>query len=111
MKLWLDDERDPEQDLIQTKFGSESGMLWVTTAEEAMEWIVCGGVDFISFDNDLGTPHAEGMDLASWIEEMAFFGTIPKMEWRVHTANPVAEKSITQAMRNADKFWKTKGKD
>jgi len=39
------------------------------------------------------------------VEEEAYFGRIPRMEWRVHTANPVGGARIIMAMRAAEGFW------
>lgn len=93
-KLWLDDLRPMPSDFD----------IWAKTMEEAQSYINNGNIGFISFDNDL-SQEKEGRHLASWIEEGAFNGTIQKMVWRVHSANPIGAKEIEQAMINADKFW------
>jgi|GEM_PF-1272151 len=64
-------------------------------------------VSVISFDNDLGdkTPGTEGRDVATWIEEAAFSGVIERIEWRIHSANPVGRSAIEAAMAKADQFW------
>lgn len=36
MKVWLDDERDPQDPSIQEDFGARPDMIWVKTAEEAI---------------------------------------------------------------------------
>lgn len=96
-KLWLDDLRPMPLDFD----------LLATTVDEAQDYIINDSVGFISFDNDLAQ-EKEGRHLASWIEEGAFNGTIQKMGWRVHSANPIGAKAIEQAMINADKFWDEK---
>lgn len=94
IKLWLDDLRPmpPEFDM------------WAKNVDEAKAILNQGDVEFISFDNDLAEEQ-EGRHLASWIEEKAFNGNIPPMDWQVHSANPIGAKAISQAMQNAERFW------
>ena len=105
MRLWLDDERDPAVWCALEESGAEKDMVWVKTVEEAKELLMTGDVTFISLDNDLGFNQKEGSILSSWIEEQAYFKKLPRLKWAVHTANPVAHKYITMAMKNADGFW------
>jgi hypothetical protein len=104
VELWLDDERDPNDPLIQKDFHSRPGMVWVKTVPEAKEIIKQGNVSFISFDNDLGQPE-EGYDLAKWIEEEAYFKRLPPMEWAVHSQNTEGQRFIIMSMNNATKYW------
>ena len=102
--LWLDDERDPEDRLIQEMFDSFPGMLWVKTGFAAIRRLKSGEVRYISFDHDLGTG-LTGHDVAKWIEERAFNGDILRIGWNVHSKNPQGAKDIIAAMTNAEKFW------
>lgn len=102
--LWLDDNRDPSDPKIQKLFGSKGTEVWVKTVPEAKVYLSQGIVASISFDNDLGTPE-EGRHLADWIEEKAYNKEIPRMVWRVHSANVDASPRIQAAMRNAERFW------
>jgi hypothetical protein len=104
MDLWLDDERDPKNPIIIQNFGSSPSMVWVKSVPEAKELVSTGGVNFISFDNDLGLPE-EGKDLAKWIEEQAFNNNLKPIRWRVHSMNSIGRKEIIIAMQNADRFW------
>jgi len=104
VRLWLDDVRDPQNRQIQREFGAKGDELWVKTVEEAKKYLIIGNVTFISFDNDLGLSE-EGGDLAKWIEEKAFHKELPKMDWTVHSKNPVGAKNIYMAMMNANKYW------
>jgi len=113
ISLWLDDNRDPSDPKIQELFGAKGDEIWVKTVDEAMKYINAGNVDFISFDHDLdneGERPSEktGYDLAKWIEEGAFDGSIGQMGWNVHSRNPVGAKGIVDAMTNADRFWEEK---
>ena len=98
MKVWLDDERPmPEEFDVHVKTAQEAITL-LATAD--------GAVTLISLDHDLGDEHAAtGHDVASWIEEEAFKGTLQKFEWRVHTGNTVAYERMYQALENANKYW------
>ena len=104
--LWLDDERDPQDEVIKLKFGAKGNELWVKTADEAIEMLKSGKVAHISLDHDLGPPEAgTGYDVAKWIEEKAFGEELPQLEWRIHTQNPIGESNMKQALQNADRFW------
>lgn len=104
MKLWLDDERDPKSNKIQSLFGADGDEIWVKTIEQAIYYLKQGIVESISLDHDLGYQKT-GLDLANWIEENAFNGNLERLIWSVHSRNPVGAKKITQALRNADSYW------
>lgn len=109
MKLWLDDERDPKDPYIQGEFGAEGDEIWVKTAAEAIRYLKSGNVTHISLDHDLGPKSAgTGMDVAKWIEEQAFHGTLPRLDWDVHSMNSVGLLNITRAMMKSDEYWKPK---
>ncbi len=96
MKLWVDDERPMPLDFD----------IHVKTAREAIAQIDTGKITVISFDHDLGEEE-NGYTVASYIEAGAYFGTIGKMELRIHSANPVGVKNIQLAFQGARKFWNT----
>ena len=93
MKLWLDDMRDPVDH-------GHTDAVWVKTAEEAIEILRTGKVRFISFDHDLGTV-LDGNDVAGEIEKLVYEGEIKLPLWKVHSANPVGSREITQTMESA----------
>lgn len=106
LKIWLDDERDPRDPKIQFNFGSSGDEIWVKTAPTAIYYLKQGCITSISLDHDLGPPNAgTGMDVANWIEEQAFHGTLPKLTWSIHSKNPVGSKNMYKAMSKADEFW------
>lgn len=105
IKLWLDDERDPKNPEIQSKFGAEGDEVWVKSAGTAIQYLKQGNVESISLDHDLGSGCGTGMDVAKWIEEQAFHGTLPRLWWAVHSMNPVGRKDMTRAMKKAEEFW------
>lgn len=103
-ELWLDDERNPDDPLIQELFGARPGMIWVKTVPEAKKYLSEGNISFISLDHDLGQLES-GYDLAKWIEEEAYFGRLPQFSWAVHSQNAKGKDNIVAAMKNADRFW------
>lgn len=106
MKLWLDDLRDPDELNIQEAFGAEPGMVWVKTAREAIAALKSGNVSYISFDHDLGAASfSSGYDIAKWIEQSAWYGSLTRLAWTIHTQNPVGRARILAAMTNADLYW------
>lgn len=111
VRLWLDDERDPKNAMIQKCFGAHGDEVWVKTVEDARKIIIDGYKDkskqvvYISFDHDLGDGNRDGIDLAKWIEEQAFYNRISFISWNVHSANPSGAKNIKTAMESANRFW------
>ena len=102
--LWLDDERDPNDPKIQELFGAEPGMIWVKTAHAALSRLKSGHVRWISLDHDLGTT-TTGYDVARWIEERAFHGQLPRLDWSVHSMNVEGTKAMRAALLSADLYW------
>lgn len=107
MKIWLDDERDPTKKIWQDEKNAEPDMVWVKDPEEAIRLLKSGVVTLISLDHDLGTT-LTGYDVAKFIEESAFNGIIPQLNWRIHTDNPRGYWDIAKALLNANKFWQQK---
>lgn len=99
MKVWLDDI-DPmpiEYDIH------------VFTAKEAIELLESKQVVLISLDHDLGEPEDEkgnGYQVACWIEKNAYFGKLPKLDWKIHSDNPVGISKMRSALANAERYWK-----
>jgi len=104
MKIWLDDERDPSDEFIQGEYNADKDMVWVKTAEEAIQLLKTGKITYISLDHDLGQEKT-GYDVAKWIEKKAFDNMLLPLEWHIHTDNMVGYKNIMTAMMNADRFW------
>lgn len=97
LHVWLDDLRP-----MPSSFN-----IHVLTAKTAIQCLQTGRVSHISLDHDLGDDPAvgSGNEVAVFIEEGAFDGTLPRLVWTIHSANPVGINKMTQALRNADKFW------
>jgi hypothetical protein len=61
----------------------------------------------ISLDHDLGAEeNGTGYDVAKFIEEAAYKGTLPPIEVRIHSANPVGRKRMLAAIERAQLFWR-----
>jgi hypothetical protein len=95
MRLWLDDQRPapPGFDIV------------VSTAQEAIDAIQKGSVTYCSLDHDLAEDGGTGYDVALFIENAAHDGTLPRIGWNVHSANPPGAAKMIQALRNADRYW------
>lgn len=98
MRVWLDDVR-----VMPCGYD-----IHVKTAPEALEFLASGHVTKISLDHDLGDDKeaGTGYHVACWIEEAAFHGSIPKLDWHIHSANPVGIRKMEKALRNADRYWR-----
>lgn len=105
LHLWLDDERDPNSPTTQTLFHATGQEVWVKTAQEAISLLQTGKITHISLDHDLGEHSDTGMTVAKYIEEAAFHGTLPRLEWTVHSMNPIGRKNMEAALTNANRFW------
>lgn len=96
MWLYIDDVRPCPPDFDLHALNGKDALLAIST----------GKIIGISFDHDLGPePEMTGYDVAKQIEEWAYAGKIKRMEWQIHSANPVGRKNIEMAMMNADKYW------
>jgi len=95
MRVWLDDIRlMPEGYDVHAK-----------TAEQIINLLKTGEVTKISLDHDLGEYGGTGYEVAKYIEKAAYYKEIPKLEWRIHSANPVGIIDMMLALKNADRFW------
>lgn len=115
MKIWLDDLRDPNR-VFRVHYPEDQyecqpdlkdfleKLVWVKTAEEAVEYLKNGLIDEIFFDHDLG-PGMSGSQFANLIEEGAAVGSVKRIRWHGHTSNPVGRALIVAAMTSADRFW------
>lgn len=94
--VWLDDLRP-----------APVGWKHVYTAPEAIAALAAGGVEEISLDHDLGEDEGAGTgyDVAVWIENGAADGTLSKLTWSIHSANPVGRARMTAALESADRLW------
>lgn len=107
IKIWLDDLLDdpesPERHV-------PAGFVGVKTAWEAIELLKKGNVEEISLDHDLGNDEkfGTGYDVAKFIEQSAFEGSLRPLEIKIHSANPVGRKNMGVSIDNAYRFWRLK---
>ena len=106
LRIWLDDMRDlPIMPSYRSK--DEWWNIHCKTAESAI-WLIKGGnVRAISFDHDLGTKK-NGYDVAKFIEKQAALGILDKIDYLIHSGNPVDSQNIDAAMKSAHKYWEKK---
>jgi hypothetical protein len=103
LKIWLDDQFDELE-----KRRPPDGWVGTKTAQETISLLQTNNVESISLDHDLGPEEAgNGYQVAKWIEQAAFEGTISRLKWHIHSANSVGEANMTSALKSADKFWDT----
>lgn len=97
MRVWLDDLRP-----IREGFD-----VWAKTAPKAIELLKTGNVTYISLDHDLGEDYGcgTGYDVACFIEEQAYFNTMSRLDWNVHSANPVGAANMERALMQANAYW------
>lgn len=101
MRIWLDDERP-----MPPGFDCH-----VTTAQGAIDLLSRDIVTSISLDHDLGDEvNGTGYDVACFIEQCAYNGTLPLIEVSIHSANPVGRAKMENAILRAKEYW-TDGKE
>lgn len=98
--IFLDDIRSPK----------------TSTAPEGLEWFIArnyaeffalieaqGAPSFVSFDHDLGEKEPTGYDIVKDWAERHMNGSLlfpVKLDYRVHSANPVGAENISQFLSN-----------
>lgn len=108
-QLWLDDVRDPWM------FGW-GGSIWAKTADEAIEVLKTGQVEYASLDHDLTWeqtiagwgPYGEisdtgaksGYDVILWLEHNQQYW--PSKGIKVHSQNPAGKKRMEQVIERVE---------
>lgn len=108
-KLFLDDVRTI--DMVYDK-SMESAFDIVRTYSEFVDYIKSNGLpEYISFDNDLGLGEdgkvaPDGLAAAKWLVYDSGLD-LRNLEFKVHSANPVAAEQIRGLLNNYIKHLKT----
>ena len=106
--LWLDDERDPEDERWQAYFPlSNPAVVWVKTYASFVEWVTDHGLpDAVCFDHDLGEDKS-GFDAAKWLAEycLAQHNSLPV--WNIQSANPIGKENIISILRSFERITRT----
>lgn len=96
MRIWLDDIRE-----MPGGFD-----LWVKNPYYMLRMLrEHEPITYISFDHDLGCGEGDGYEVAKEIERRAHEGSIERIGWDIHSANPVGRHRIEMAMESADRCW------
>lgn len=108
-KLFLDDIRTVE---MVYEASEVSNFDVVRNYDDFVSYIKSNGLpDFISFDNDLGLDANEevapdGYACAKWLVYESGLD-LKNLEFKVHSANPVAAEQIKGLLRNYIKYLRT----
>lgn len=106
MRLWIDDVREPPTD---------ARWAWCKTSKEAfrligiaMKWKAHIPLEFIiSFDHDLGE-HDTSIPIAKYFEELAYNGVDFKLDWTIHSANPVGRANLQRILESMERFQRVR---
>lgn len=116
MKIWIDDIRYPPtyypwMSKYLPRFISRWLTSWVWVKNSIDAWVlihhaVLAGdpIKDISFDHDLGGDDTT-VEIADFIEELAYYNKVPRIEWHIHSANPVGRRRLKAALDQADAYW------
>lgn len=106
MRLWLDDIRNPPMEMdMQGAYYDPDNWVWVKNADQAIGLLKTGQVTHIALDHDLGDGNGTGYDVACFIEACAAMGEIPRLQWSIHSSNPVGRANMTRALLRAEVYW------
>lgn len=109
--LWLDDSRDPFENLdwlIFSPIGRDVNVVWCQSYEEFDKWTNENGLpDAICFDHDLGEDNDErnGYDAAKKIVDMCMNEGKPMIPYSIQSANPVGRENIEKYIENFKKQY------
>jgi uncharacterized protein (DUF2249 family) len=82
------------------------------SAFEAINLLKTGKVTKIALDHDLGNPDEVGNGhlVSDFIEEAAYFNTIPRLTWSIQSSNGPEVQRMSVALKRADAYWTGHGK-
>lgn len=130
--LWLDDFRNPYENVENKVPTGEWTIIWVKNYKEFITIIQLYGLpDAVSFDHDLADEHytpqeywndyvaskqyqdevsknyqeKTGFDCAKWLVEYCMDNNCNFPEWYIHSANPVGADNIRILIKNFHKHW------
>lgn len=111
IKLFLDDVRT--LDMVYDK-SMENEFIIVRNYNDFVKFIKTNELpDFISFDNDLGEENGivapDGYAAAKWLVYESGLN-LENLQFKVHSANPVAAEQIKGLLNNYIKFLKSSNK-
>jgi hypothetical protein len=97
MKIWLDDKRP-----MPKEFDTHC-----VSAFEAIDLIKTGKVTKIGLDHDLGSVDlvGNGHIVSDYIEEAAYFNSMPRLEWSIQSSNGPEVLRMKLTLERADIYW------
>ena len=118
--LWLDDIRDPKQQVWNNWIARNVGnplhmnIHWVLKYHQFIDWIETNGLpDMICFDHDLSDIHINkstykektGYDCAKWLVEYCIENNQKLPEYFIQSANPIGAENIDKYLKNFQKHF------
>lgn len=113
--LWLDDERPMPQGYNYHCKNYPEARALIELTTNGVSRLVDGGFKMVrpcvlrsmSLDHDLGEKGwGSGYDIACMVEKAAMNGTLGRVEWQVHSMNPVGRTRMIIALGKAEEYWK-----
>lgn len=99
MKVFLDDVREAPE-----------GWVRVYWPDEAIALLQTGDVTELSLDHDLGDDtRGTGYDVLTWLEQVAFDGTLRMPEISIHSANAVGRQRMAAAIQSIHRLVEARG--
>jgi hypothetical protein len=97
IQIYLDDVREAPDSTWKVFRSAESLIAFLKEYK--------GEIAVLSLDHDLGLDVQTGYDVIAWIEERVAQGLmVAPVNIRVHSANPVGAKRISQAIESIRRF-------
>ncbi len=107
MRVFMDDERD-HPSVERCGFSAEKWDVVCRESWRAIQLLQTGTVTFILLDHWMSSGDQNGLDVATWIRDAAVAGTLPKLDWDIHTGDIDKKRAMFRVLREADKAWETR---
>lgn len=113
MRMWLDDERDPQEWLPNIRWFRGRDLkelaewVWVKTSHDAIALLEAEDIIEASLDHDLGEPDVvgDGYQVAVWIEErVASDDSYLPPVLHVHSSNIAGRQRLEAAVASIDRL-------
>ena len=105
MKLWIDDIRDPNSYSWRNRYDIPPDVVWAKTYDEAHHYIMNNEIEWVAFDNDLGSHTKQGKHLFQLLEQRVYEGKNPMFEAIFQTSNTVAKRQMILGYNRLYDWW------